>query len=334
VNILVTGASGFVGRRLIERLLETKPRDSVAAFLLPTEEAPEAFAGSVEILRGDLRDAQSVRAAVRGKDIVFHVAGFISYWVLDAGIMEAVNVGGVAAIVDACLEFGVKRLVHVSSVGAIGFREDGSPSEEDTPFNWPESFGYMTTKRDGQRIVEEAVASRGLDAVIVNPASVMGPGDPLPGSAHNRLYASMYKSPVFFGTFAGGLAVVDVRDLVETILAAREKGRSGEAYLSVGANVPYTRVLALMAGQAGARFMPFAVPPPALIAAGWAAELFSRLTRRRPLITAAYGRLSGWTAYYSSEKSRRELGASYRPLEETIADGCRYFEEKFLKRRG
>lgn len=332
MKILVTGASGFVGRRLVSRLLDTRPQDKVAAFLLPTEPVPEPFVGKVEILRGDLRDAEAVRAAVKGSELVFHIAGFISYWVLDAGIMEEVNVGGVKAVVDACLEFKVKRLVHVSSVGAIGFHKDGSEADEETPFNWPESFGYMTTKRDGQAVVRKAVEERGLDAVIVNPASVMGPGDPGPKTAHNRLYESMYSKSFFFGTFGGGLAVVDVRDLVETILAAMDKGRKGEAYLSVGANVPYSRVLELMARNAKKKFIPFVAPPFILVAAGYAAEFFSRLTRKRPLITAAYGKLSGWVAYYSSEKSRRELGISYRGLEETIADGCRYYEATFLKR--
>jgi dihydroflavonol-4-reductase len=330
VKILVTGPTGFVGRRLVERLLDTRPADPVAALLLPGESVPEAFVGKVELLRGDLRDQAAVREAVRGRDLVFHVAGCISYWVLDRGLMEAVNVGGVQSIVDACLEFGVKRLVHVSSVGAIGFHRDGSLADESTPFNWPESFGYMTTKRDGQAIVQAASRDRGLDAVVVNPASVMGPGDPGPATAHNRLYADMYGRSAFLGTFGGGLAVVDVRDLVETILAAAERGRRGEAYLSVGANVPYTRVLELMAKEAGKRFIPLVAPPFALVAAGALAELVSRLTRKRPLITVAYGKLSGWKAYYSNEKSVRELGASYRHLEETIADGCRYYENTFL----
>ena len=326
MNILVTGASGFVGRRLLQRLLETRAADRICALLLPTDSLPYSLASKIEIRHGDLRESESVRAAIQGQDLVFHVAGFISYWILDAGLMEAVNVGGVRTVVDACLEFGVRRLVHVSSVGAIGFNPDGRPADEGTPFNWPESFGYMTSKRDGQKVVMDAVKYRGLDAVVVNPASVMGPGDPTPTSAHNRLYASMYRGRSFFGTFGGGLAVVDVRDLVETILAAAERGRAGEAYLSVGANLPYTAVLALMARHSGRRFIPFVVPPLALTAAGWLAELLSRLTRRRPLVTAAYGRLSGWTAYYSSEKSRLELGIAYRAFEGTIADGCRYYE--------
>jgi dihydroflavonol-4-reductase len=331
VNILVTGSTGFVGTRLVARLLETRPGDTIYAFLMPAEPVPSAFEGRVEILRGDLRDAKTVRAAVEGKDLVFHVAGYISYWRLDHDVMEAVNVGGVRAMVDACIACRVRRLVHVSSVGAIGFKKDGTPATEDVAFNWPEDFGYMTTKRDGQRIVMDAVRDRGLDAVVVNPASIMGPGDPGKGTAHNRLYGNMYKSPFFFGTFAGGLAVVDVRDLVEVILAAAERGRKGESYLAVGANVPYATVLDIMARKAGKRFVPFAVPPFVLVTAGWAAELLSRLTRRRPLVTESYGRLSGWVAYYSSEKSRRELGATYRSLEDTIGDACEYYERTFLR---
>ena len=329
MRILVTGATGFVGQCLVARLLE-RGGDRVAAFLLPNEAVPPAFEGRVEILRGDLRDRAAVLAAIKGAEFVYHVAGFISYWVLDEAIMRAVNVEGTRAVVDACLECGVHRLVHVSSVGAIGFHHDGSEADEGTPFNWPESFGYMTTKRDGQRVVEEAARTRGLDAVIVNPASVMGPGDPVKLSAHNRLYGNMYGAPFFFGTFTGGLAVVDVRDLVETILAAAERGRKGEAYLSVGANVPYSRVLRLLAAEAGKRFVAFPIPAFALTAAGWAAELVSRLTKKRPLITVAYGRLSSWVAYYSAAKSRKELGIAYRSLEETIADGCRYYERSFL----
>jgi dihydroflavonol-4-reductase len=336
VNILVTGATGFVGRLLVSRLLEgAGSATSVAALLMPSEPVPPAFEGKVEVLRGDLRDPGSLRAAVAGRDRVFHLAACISYWRLDAGLMAAINRDGVASLVEACLAERVGRLVHVSSVGAIGFHPDGALAAEDTPFNWPEDFGYMTTKRDGQRIVLDAVRERGLDAVVVNPASIMGPGDPVPTTAHNRLYGDMYARPFFVGTFAGGLAVVDVRDLVEVILAAADRGRAGECYLAVGANVPYSRVLEIMAARAGKAFLPLVAPPELLRAAGRIAELAATVTRRRPLLTEAYGRLSGWTAYYSADKSRRELGANYRSLGETIGDACEYYERNFLggKRR-
>lgn len=331
MNILVTGASGFVGRALVNTLLKRQPEDTITALLLPGEAVPEFFDGRVLIERGDLRNPTGIRNAIRGKDLVFHLAGFISYWILDYETLKAVNVEGVRAVVDACLEFGIKRLVHVSSVGAIGFHRDGQSADEATPFNWPESFGYMTTKRDGQIIVEEAVRRKGLDAVIINPASIVGPGDPSPGSAHNRLYNTIFSLPFFAGSFGGGLAVVDVRDLVEVVLAAAARGRRGEKYLAVGANIPYTTILALMARYAGKRYFPFVVPSFSLVAAGWTVELLSVLTRKRPLITKAYGQLSGWTAYYTNRKSIEELGVSYRPLENSIRDACSYYKSRLFQ---
>lgn len=331
MNILITGAGGFVGRTLVRTLTEKHPEDHLSAFLLPHEEVPADWSPDIAIIRGDLRDRTTVRAAVAGKDWVYHLAGFISYWSFDDQAMRTINCDAVAILVDACIEAHIRRFVHVSSVGAIGFRKDGEETAEDEPFNWPEDFGYMTTKRDGQRIVLRAVAERNLNAVIINPASIMGPGDPSPSSAHNRLYADMYRRKFFFGTFTGGLAVVDVRDLVQVIIAAGEKGAKGACYLAVGANVPYRRVLELMAGYAQKLFIPFPVPPFLLTGIGYVAEGISHLTKRRPLLTSAYGRLSGWTAYYSNQKSVRELGISYRPLEETISDGCEWYVDTMLR---
>lgn len=326
MNVLITGAAGFVGRELVRYLRVEQPSWRFAAFALPGEAVPDEWGESVSVRRGDIRDATAVAEAVAGADLVFHLAAYISYWRLDNGLMRAVNVEGTANIINACLAAGVKRLVHVSSVGAIGFYSDGEPADESTPFNWPESLGYMTTKRDAQRLVLDAVKARGLDAVVVNPASIMGPGDPNPASAHNRLYADMYRRSAFIGTFTGGLAIVDVRDLVEVMVAAAAKGKSGEAYLAVGSNVPYRKVLELMARYARKRFIPLPAPSWILIAAGYLAELISTRTKKRPLITVGYGLLSGWTAYYSNRKSAGQLGAVYRPLEDTIKDACAWYE--------
>jgi len=133
----------------------------------------------------------AVAAAVRGHDRVVHMAGLISYWKGDEAKLEAVNEDGVQSVVEACLAEGVERLVHISSVGAMGFREDGTPADETAPFNWPADILYMTSKRRGQDIVERAGRERGLRAVILNPASIMGPGDHNPATPHNQLYKMM-----------------------------------------------------------------------------------------------------------------------------------------------
>ena len=330
MRILVTGATGFVGAVLMPRLVEKYGAAAVDAFVLPGDPVPETWRDAgVKTFRGDIADAGAVAAAVRGHDHVVHMAGFISYWKGDEAKLEAVNEAGVRSVVEGCLAAGVERLIHVSSVGAVGFRKDGTPADETTPHNWPGDILYMTSKRRGQDIVEQAVRDRGLNAVILNPASIMGPGDHHPDTPHNRLYR-MICCRTQIGSFAGGLAIVDVRDLVEIILKALEgRGRNGQSYLVVGANLTYPDVIRRISRACGRRSYPFRIPGPAITAAGHFLELVSHATGRRPLITAAYGKLSAWNAYYDNAKSRRDFDHVYIDADKTIADGWVYFRGHF-----
>ena len=332
MKILVTGATGFVGSVLVPELVRRFGASEISAFVLPGEPLPTSWAGEdVRLFRGDIADGEAVSRAVRGHDAVLHLAGFISYWKRDLHRLMRVNRDGVRCVVDACLRWNVERLVHISSVGAIGFRKDGIPADEETPFNWPASILYMVSKFEGQKIVEDAFRGRGLPAVILNPASIMGPGDHMITTPHNRLYRSICGKRLF-GSFAGGLAVVDVRDLTALILKALERGRIGEKYLAVGANLTYPDVIRMIGRSCGRKAYPFKVPAPLIAVAGGLLEAASVLTKKRPLLTAAYGRLSGWRAYYSNEKSRRELGHEYIPIETTVADGWAYYRETFGRR--
>jgi dihydroflavonol-4-reductase len=189
----------------------------------------------------------------------------------------------------------------------------------------------MTSKRFGHLAVADAARRKGLNAIILNPASIMGPGDFLRETPHNRLFDAVYRGRLF-GSFAGGLGVVDVRDVAAIILKGLARGEAGESYLLVGANVSYADVLRLIGREAHRRVRPFGVPAVLLSAAGLAWEGVSLLTRQKPLLTYAYGRLSGWTTYYDNSKSRRDFGHEYIPIEKTIRDACRHFEKTFLAR--
>jgi dihydroflavonol-4-reductase len=331
VRIFVTGATGFVGSVLIPGLVGRYGKENVSALVLPGDPLPDAWRRSgIRLIEGDIRDRPSVARAVESHTHVVHLAGIISYWKGDAGRLEEINVDGVRSIVEACLSARVTRLIHVSSVGAIGFDRSGRPADESTPFNWPPDILYMVSKRRGQDLVERAVRDRALPAVILNPASIMGPGDHNPKTPHNELYRRISRG-FLFGSFSGGLSVVDVRDLVAVILEALEgRGRDGQSYLVVGDNLPYREVIRLIAKACGRRVAPFPIPAPALFAAGRVLEGISRLTGRRPLLTAAYGRLSGWTAYYDNAKSRAEFGHAYIPVERTIRDGWDYYRRRRL----
>ena len=331
MRILVTGATGFVGAVLMPELVGRYGAGSVTAFVLPGDVIPGTWRNAgVRTFAGDIADAAAVRAAVGGHIKVVHLAGFISYWKGDEENLRKVNEDGARSVAESCLAAGVERLIHVSSVGAVGFRRDGSPADETTPFNWPSDILYMASKRRGQDIVERAVRERGLRAVILNPASIMGPGDHNPSTPHNELYRRISRGPLI-GSFTGGLAIVDVRDLVALILKALEgRGRAGESYLVVGANLSYREVIRRISRACGRRAYPCPVPAPLLTAAGHMLERAARRTGRRPLLTAAYGRLSGWTAFYDNSKSRREFGHTYIDANKTIEDGWVYFRDAFL----
>ena len=330
MRILVTGATGFVGSILVPELAGKFGPESISAYVLPGEPIPESWKGMrVRIIYGDITDEKRVLEALQGHTHVIHLAGLISYWRRDFGRLMRVNRGGVRAVVEACLRADVRRLVHISSVGAIGFRKRGELIDEATAFNWPPYFHYMTSKYLGQKVVEEAVREEGLDAIILNPASIMGPGDPVLETPHNQLYARVYGGRMF-GSFRGGLGVVDVRDVSAIIIKGLDRGRTGEKYLLVGANLYYPEVLRLIGKLARRPVHPFRVPATLLSAAGLSLELVSHLTRKKPLLTYSYGRLSGWTTFYSNEKSRRDFSHEYIPIEKTIRDSCRYFEKAFM----
>ncbi len=328
MRILVTGATGFVGAVLVPQLVRRYGPAAVDAFALPGDAIPATWRDAgLRTYRGDIADAAAVRAAVDGHTHVVHLAGFISYWKGDEKKLKEVNEDGVRCVVEASAGAGVERLIHISSVGAVGYHPDGTPADETAPYNWPEDILYMASKRRGQDIVEEAIRSRGLRAVILNPASIMGPGDHNPATPHNELYARICRRTQF-GSFSGGLAIVDVRDLVAIIVKALEgRGRDGESYLVIGANLSYRDVVRKISRACGRKAFPFPIPAPLLAAAGHFLERSARRTGRRPLLTAAYGRLSGWTAFYDNAKSRRDFDHAYIDAEKTIEDGWRYFQE-------
>ncbi len=329
MKLLVTGATGFVGSILVPRLIERYGSESIGVYVLPGDPLPASWKGEgISVFRGDISDPNRLFQAVEGRSHVIHLAGLISYWRRDFGRLMQVNFGGTRTVVSACLQANVSRLVHISSVGAVGLKKSGEPIDESTAYNWPPEFYYMTSKYLGQQVVEKAVRTRGLNAVIFNLASVMGPGDFFLETPHNQLYQRVYRGRSF-GSFRGGLGVVDVRDVVSLIIKGLDQGAAGEKYILVGANLRYPDVLRLIGKYARRRVYPFPVPALLLSSAGLMLEMVSLLSRKMPLLIYAYGRLSGWTTFYSNEKSRREFSHDYIPIEETIRDGCRFFEKTF-----
>jgi len=322
MKVLVTGASGHVGGNLVRALLARG--DQVRVTVHGDERAIGGL--DVEKVACDTREPASVRAAIDGCEVVFHCAAVISIDGGRGGLVEATNVTGPKNVAEACLDAGVRRLVHVSSIHALAQEPLGTPIDETRPWAFEAAKGvpaYDASKGRGEREVLGVVA-RGLDATIVNPGGIIGPLDYKP-SRMGRVVLDIAnrKLPALV---PGGFIWVDVRDVVAGLLAAADKGRTGERYLLTGEWAPVRQVAAFVHEATGVK-LPGTSPM-------WAARMgapffqgWGRLTRREPLYTGESLRALRWNPKVSHEKAAKELGFAPRPLRDTIVDTVAWFRE-------
>ncbi|MEX0602038.1 MAG: NAD-dependent epimerase/dehydratase family protein, partial [Bacteroidota bacterium] len=279
-TVLVTGGTGFIGSNLAIAL-----RDRGCAVRILRREGSNLRAlGSADVEHsiGDVRDPDALRRAVKGCDTVFHTAALVSYWPRQREEMFAVNIRGTANLVASCLESGVSRFVHTSSIAAIGFTANGSPADETTPFNWDRyNVGYRISKRQAEEEVLKGV-KLGLPAVIVNPSVVMGPRD-----IHfhgGQIVRDVARKRIFYYV-KGGINVVDVGDVVVGHIRAAEQGRIGERYILSGHNLTHREMISVVHSVVGG--IPPLFPLPRwfsrTLAAG--AETIGNMTGTKPWIT-------------------------------------------------
>lgn len=326
MNVLVTGATGHIGGNLVRALVARGQRVRVVDRQTGHSHVLAGLPGElVERVRADLRDPASLRAALEGVDVVFHLAAVISILGDRGGEVEAVNAEGVATLAAAARAAGVRRFVHMSSCHA--FDMNAGRLDETSPGARPSDPAYNRSKRAGEEALLREVA-RGLDAVILNPTSVIGPADVRPSRAGRMLLQAFRgQMPVSLG---GGFDWVDVRDLCATTLAAAERGRIGERYLVGGAWRSLTDVARVAAREAGAR-PPLAEAPLWLLRPGARLmDAWGRRTGREPLFTTESLDTVAAGAEVSSAKALRELGHTSRPLEDTVRDLCAFFRARGL----
>jgi dihydroflavonol-4-reductase len=261
-RVLVTGASGFMGRALVARLLE----EGRAVRVLERRPS-DAFDGlGVERVTGDVTKPETLPAACDGAETVFNLAGVLSYDAKDEARLQAVNVDGLANVLAAARQAGSGRVVQISSVSAVGYTDDPArPQHEDSAF--PEGAWrnrYARSKRLGEELALRAVGE-GQDVVIACPGFLLGAGDV---NRINTFVVEEYLRGVLRTTVAGGLSSVDVRDVAEGLLAAERRGVSGRRYIltSEDGNLSHREFFALAGDVDGKRRRTFELPPSLLIA--------------------------------------------------------------------
>ncbi len=317
--VVVTGASGHVGATLVRELL--RRGRNVRALVRRDRRALEGL--DVEEVRGDVLEPESLIQAFEGAKTVYHLAAIISILRNNAEQIRAVNVQGVKNVVKACLQRGVNRLVHFSSIHALSpYPKQETVDETSSLVTEEQLMPYDWSKAEGERTVLEAVR-RGLDAVVVSPTAIVGPFD-FKLSEIGRFFLSLYHGRIP-ALVAGGFDWVDVRDVVDGAIAAQERGRTGERYLLSGEWVT-VKELSRMVQECTGRRTPRFVAPMWLARLGVPfMSLQSALTGEKPLFTRGSLHTLGHHRYTSHEKATRELGYTPRPLRDAVGDAFSWY---------
>jgi dihydroflavonol-4-reductase len=314
---VVTGGSGMLGSRIARLLVERgarvrvtyRPGDSVQALGdLPVEHRP-----------ADILDGEAVAAAIEGAEVVFHTAALVSFKpALYARQME-VNVEGTRNLLAAAARAAVRRVVHTSTINTLGIPPAGTVGDEETPFNWTEHrLGYMDSKRAAEELaLETARQPDGPDVVAALPGTFFGPGDVnLNAASYVRVVA---RSPLVVFAPPGGTTVAHVDDVAAGHLLALERGRRGGRYVLGGEPMSYRSLLLGIARALGRRRRVVVVPEEVLRGAGRVAAWLGERGLSAPLTPGMTAAICS-KLYYSSRKAVSELGWSFRPADEALAD--------------
>jgi dihydroflavonol-4-reductase len=322
--ILVTGASGFVGSAVIRHLIQAGHQ--VRALIRPTSARTNLADLRVEIVEGDLRDAESLIRAMTGIRFVFHVAADYRLWARNPQDIVRTNVEGTRNLMTAALRAGVERTIYTSSVATLKARPDGKASDETFRLEARSATGaYKYSKVVAERLVETMVAEQNLPAIIVNPSTPIGPGDVRPTPTGRIIVeAAAGRMPAYVDT---GLNLVHVDDVAAGHLAALQSGRIGERYILGGQDVLLGDMLREIARQVGRAPPRLRLPRRLIFPIAYGAEAVAHFTGREPFVTTTGLRLAKDRMFFTSAKAERELGYRARPYSEAIAEAIAWFRQ-------
>jgi len=321
---LVTGATGIVGSHLLVELTSRGPvrsiyrkgsdRSIVERVFRHYRTDADALLQRIEWVEADLLEVDALNDAMVGVRHVFHTAAVVSFDPRDANTMQRTNVGGTTNVVNAALAQGVQRLCHASSTAAIGHAPAGVLRDEDLLWEAEKkTSAYAIGKYEAELEVQRGIAE-GLDAVIVNPCIIIGPG--ISGRSSMTLVERVRKGTRFYPP--GSNAVVDARDVAECMVKLVERGGSGERYVLVGENLSYRTLFDNLARTFG-RPSPKTALQPWMLELGWRVErLRTLLTGSKPFITEATAHSSIAQRGYSAAKVQTFLGHRFRTAEEAV----------------
>ncbi len=321
--ILVTGGTGLVGSYLLKALLQ-KGQQVRAIY---RGEKPSV--ANVDWVKTDVLDVLGLEQAMQGVKQVYHCAAVVSFNPRKRAMMHKINIEGTANVVNEALQAGVQKMVHVSSVAALGRMREGAVVDEQK--NWtPETSNseYGKSKYLSEMEMWRGIGE-GLNAVIVNPSIILGAGDWNSGSS--AIFKNAFDEFPWFTE--GETGFVDVHDLVHVMMMLMDSDISAERFVVSGHNLSYQNVFNAMADAFGKK-RPHKKVTPMIAGLVWRLEaLKSFFTKKDPLLTKETAGTAMTKVHYNSEKLLKTLhDFAYRPFAETIAEHCAAVRKANLQR--
>ena len=321
MDVLVTGATGFVGANVARLLVADGYRVRVLA--RPASSLRTLSGCHVEIFRGDILDPHALAPAVRGCSMVFHVAADYRLWAKDPREIYRNNVDGTRTVLEACQRADVGRVVYTSSVGTLGLPGDGSPGTEAAPVNLEDMIGdYKRSKFLAERAAEE-FAARGLPVVIVNPSNPIGPWEVKPTPTGRMVLDYLHRR--MFATLDTGLNLIHVADVARGHLLAARLGRVGEKYILGAENLSLSEIFRTLERITGIHAPRVRMPYGLVYLVALASEGLAHATGHPPRVPLTGVRMARKHMYFSADKAVRELGLFQRPVEQALRDAVDWF---------
>ncbi|MCJ8277465.1 MAG: NAD-dependent epimerase/dehydratase family protein [Bdellovibrionales bacterium] len=318
---IVTGATGFLGRHLVRELCQKNYEVSILARkssdLSPFKELP------VKVHYGDITNTLDLLQATEEKDIVFHLAGYIAYKRSDRRLMEKINVKGTRNVVDACITNNAK-LFHLSSVVSIGASFSKKPINEDTSFNLGAyDLGYFETKKKAEEIVMDAYQEHQLPVYMINPATIYGAGDGTKGSRKTQIKVAKGQFKFYP---PGGVNVVYVNDVIDSIFKVLEFGQPARRYIIGGDNLTIKELFSIIAEVSGVDAPSIPIPRFMLKALGFAGDTMRVFGKESSLSseTAVTSSLYHW---FDNSRAKKEIHFEPTPARTAIKESISWMKE-------
>lgn len=336
--ILVTGGTGFLGAHLLYRLIESgqsvkalKRKESLTILTRKIfsyySGTPERLFDKIEWVEGDILDYDSLLLAFTDVDYLYHTAAVVSFHSDDKDALIRTNIDGTSNVVDAAIEKKVKKLCYVSSIGALGRDDATGLINEDTPTK-PSSASsvYSKSKYEAEREVWRGMAE-GLDAVIVNPSIIVGPGDWSKGSS--QMFSTMWNGLKFYTSGTNGF--IDVNDVAKAMIFLTESDITDERFVLSAENISYQHFFNWMADAMGIARPKYKVGP-VLSNLGWIAlKIKAMLTGKKHTITKETARTANQQYNYSSEKFIQATGIHFIPVKASVERSSKFFLDDLKK---